>query len=89
MKLGIDIGSTTVKLVLLNDEGMVVYSKYERHMSNVFEKVEELIEEMYEQFTDGCSTRDDYMNKVYEVLTTFRQEIAGLSYEDELAKLIG
>lgn len=47
------------------------------------------IEEMYEQFTDGCSTRDDYMNKVYEVLTTFRQEIAGLSYEDELAKLIG
>jgi hypothetical protein len=29
------------------------------------------------------------MNKVYEVLTTFRQEIAGLSYEDELAKLIG
>ena len=35
------------------------------------------------------STRDDYMNKVYEVLTTFRQEIAGLSYEDELAKLIG
>ncbi len=47
------------------------------------------IEEMYEQFTEGCSTRDDYMNKVFEVLTTFRQEIAGLSYEDELAKLIG
>ena len=52
MKLGIDIGSTTVKLVLLNDEGMVVYSKYERHMSNVFEKVEELIEEMYERYGD-------------------------------------
>ena len=29
------------------------------------------------------------MTTVYEVLTTFRQEIAGLSYEDELAKLIG
>ena len=28
-------------------------------------------------------------NNTYEVLTTFRQEIAGLSYEDELAKLIG
>lgn len=46
------------------------------------------IEEMYEQFTDGCSTRDDYMTKLYEVITTFRQEISGLSYEDELAKLI-
>lgn len=47
------------------------------------------IEVMYEQFTDGCSTRDDYMDKVYEVLTTFRQELDGISYEDELAKLIG
>lgn len=47
------------------------------------------IEEMYEQFTDGCTTRDDYMNKVYDVLTIFKKEIAGLSYEDELAKLIG
>ncbi|MGN0732893.1 MAG: BadF/BadG/BcrA/BcrD ATPase family protein, partial [Emergencia sp.] len=52
MKLGIDIGSTTVKLVLLDDEDKVVYSKYERHMSNVFEKVEELIEEMYAQYGD-------------------------------------
>lgn len=47
------------------------------------------IEEMYEQFSDGCSTREDYINKTYEVLSTFRQEIAGLSYEDELAKLLG
>ncbi|MCD8077621.1 MAG: hypothetical protein LUE63_04485 [Lachnospiraceae bacterium] len=46
------------------------------------------IEEMYEQFTDGCSTRDDYMNKVYEIMTAFKQEISGISYEDELAKLI-
>lgn len=47
------------------------------------------LEEMYEQFTDGCFTREDYMNRVYEVLDTFRKEIAGRSYEDELAKLIG
>lgn len=47
------------------------------------------IEVMYEQFTDGCSTREDYMNKVFEILTTFRDEIAGITYEDELAKLIG
>ena len=44
---------------------------------------------MYEQFTEGCSTREDYLNKAFEVLSTFRQEIAGLSYEDELAKLLG
>ncbi len=47
MKLGIDIGSTTVKLVLLDEQDKIVYEKYERHMSNVFEKVLELLEEMH------------------------------------------
>lgn len=46
------------------------------------------IELLYEQFTDGCSTREDYLNKVYEVITTFKKEIEGFSYEDELAQLI-
>ena len=64
-------------------------SEFQANMELFHSYVRGGIEEMYEQFTDGCSTRDDYMNKVYEVLTTFRQEIAGLSYEDELAKLIG
>ena len=50
MKLGIDVGSTTVKLVLLDEKNEITYSRYERHMSNVFEKVKELIEEMYARF---------------------------------------
>lgn len=52
MKLGIDIGSTTVKLVLLDNQASIVYSRYERHMSNVFEKVKELIEDMFGEFGD-------------------------------------
>lgn len=39
MRLGIDIGSTTVKLVLLDKDDNILYKKYERHMSNVFETV--------------------------------------------------
>ena len=46
VRLGIDVGSTTVKLVLLDDDNNIVYSKYERHMSNVFEKAGELIKEL-------------------------------------------
>ena len=46
LKLGIDVGSTTVKLVLMDESGKIVYSKYERHMSNVFEKAGELIREL-------------------------------------------
>lgn len=33
------------------------------------------IEVMYKKFTDGCQTQDDYLNKTYEVITTFKEEI--------------
>lgn len=46
MRLGIDIGSTTVKIVLLDEPGNVVYQRYERHMSNVFDKVKELLQDL-------------------------------------------
>jgi activator of 2-hydroxyglutaryl-CoA dehydratase len=36
--LGIDVGSTTVKTVIL-DEGEFIYNKYERHFSKVRETV--------------------------------------------------
>ena len=45
MRLGIDVGSTTVKLILLGDRDEILYKRYERHMSNVFEKVAELLED--------------------------------------------
>ena len=47
--LGVDVGSTTVKTVIL-DEGRIVYNKYERHFSRVRETVAEqlrLIGSMY------------------------------------------
>lgn len=52
MKLGIDVGSTTVKLVLLDDNDQITYSRYERHMSNVFETVVALLCDMYEEIGD-------------------------------------
>jgi len=52
MRLGIDVGSTTVKLALLDQDGKIIFSKYERHMSNVFSKVTELIEELSKKFED-------------------------------------
>lgn len=52
MRLGIDVGSTTVKLVLLDENGNVNYSRYERHMSNVFEKVKEMLGNLYKEKGD-------------------------------------
>ncbi len=56
MKLGIDIGSTTVKLVLLDRNNNIVFSRYERHMSNVFEKASELMFQLYDTFKDIQTT---------------------------------
>lgn len=52
LRLGIDVGSTTVKLVLLDESDNIVYSKYERHMSNVFEKAGQLLEELLKERGD-------------------------------------
>ena len=50
MKLGIDVGSTTVKLVLLDDEKKILYKRYERHMSSVFDKVAELLTDFRKEY---------------------------------------
>lgn len=35
LKAGIDVGSTTVKLVILNEKNETIFAKYERHFSDV------------------------------------------------------
>ena len=46
MRLGIDVGSTTVKLVLIDENDNIIYQRYERHMSSVFSKVSQLLNEL-------------------------------------------
>ena len=51
-RLGIDVGSTTVKLVILDENDRIIFQKYERHMSNVFEKVTELLKSLHSEMGD-------------------------------------
>lgn len=41
--LGIDVGSTTAKAVLIDETGKILYETYERHFSKVIEKCGELL----------------------------------------------
>lgn len=52
LSLGIDVGSTTIKLVYLNDALEIVYSRYERHYSDVKTTLERLLKESLEQLGD-------------------------------------
>lgn len=35
LKIGLDVGSTTIKCVVLNEKGELIYSKYQRHFSHI------------------------------------------------------
>ncbi len=52
--LGIDIGSTTVKIAIINDEGGILFSDYERHFANIQETLAGLIKKAQEKL--GCIT---------------------------------
>lgn len=54
--MGLDVGSTTVKLVILDSGKQIVYSKYERHFSNTRYTVRKLIKDAYNNFQDKYIT---------------------------------
>lgn len=47
-KTGVDIGSTTIKLVVLDDNNNIVFKDYRRHRSNIQETLLELIKDAKE-----------------------------------------
>ncbi len=51
--IGVDVGSTTVKCVLLSDTKELLYSVYTRHLSKVKETVLEQLEKIFSQYSDG------------------------------------
>ena len=53
MKVGLDVGSTTIKCVVLDDAGNITYSTYERHFSHILEKSEELLRRVAQEYVPG------------------------------------
>ncbi len=49
MKLGLDIGSTTIKCVVLDDNNKLLYSTYERHYSQITTKIGEILKRVREE----------------------------------------
>ncbi|MBO5259179.1 MAG: 2-hydroxyglutaryl-CoA dehydratase, partial [Agathobacter sp.] len=46
-KLGIDIGSTTVKVAVLDDKDNLLFSDYERHFANIRETLSDLVQKAF------------------------------------------
>lgn len=53
MKVGLDVGSTTIKCVVLDDQNNIVYKSYERHLSQITEKMSELLTKIRDEVIHG------------------------------------
>ena len=50
MQIGLDIGSTTIKIAVLDDAGTLLFSKYQRHYSQIAARILELHRELMTKF---------------------------------------
>lgn len=77
--LGIDIGSTTLKVVLTDDDGKIVYSDYRRHNANV-KLVANRIADDFADKCDGILAEDISQMKLQLVITGS----VGMGYAERL-----
>ena len=54
MRIGLDVGSTTIKCVVLDDDNQIVYQSYERHFSQITEKMAELLHKIQAEVLNGA-----------------------------------
>lgn len=48
--IGIDIGSTTVKVVILNHHQEMIFSSYERHFADILKTLKQILSKAYHQY---------------------------------------
>lgn len=53
MKIGLDVGSTTIKCVVLDADDKIVYKSYERHFSQITQKMAELLTKVRDEVILG------------------------------------
>jgi len=54
--VGIDIGSTTVKVVVLNENCDMVYSRYERHYADIKKKLQQMLHDAFRKLKNSQLT---------------------------------
>ncbi len=80
MRVGLDIGSTTLKCVVLDDGNNILYHHYERHLSQIAAKVAVLIDNIRHRFPEAancpvCISGSAGMGLAQELGIAFVQEV--------------
>ncbi len=78
-RMGIDIGSTTIKLALLGRDNRLVYSDYRRHLSDIRSTLQQLVRECYQRLGEMpvriCVTGSGGLSVSEWLNLTFVQEV--------------
>jgi predicted CoA-substrate-specific enzyme activase len=79
LHVGIDVGSTTVKVVVLNNNKELLYSKYERHYADIRKKLQDILNHAYKKFKDVhvtiMFTGSGGINIANRLVVPFTQEV--------------
>ncbi len=80
MKIGLDVGSTTLKCMVYDRQGRPVYQEYERHYSQIAEKASEMLSRIQEKFPEErraslCVSGSAGMGLAEDLHIPFAQEV--------------
>lgn len=82
--LGIDIGSTTVKIAILDSNQILLFSDYERHYANIQETLALLLKKAYHQLGEirlaPVITGSGGLTLAKHLEIPFVQEVISVSY---------
>lgn len=56
LHIGLDVGSTTVKIVVIDEKGNAVHKKYQRHYSDIKKTIAEVLTEGIDKIGSGSAT---------------------------------
>lgn len=83
IRLGIDVGSTTAKIVALDVDNNIVYKSYRRHFTRLVETITEIINELTEKLGDVqlnvCMTGSGAMGMTERLGFQFVQEVIAVN----------
>lgn len=78
-RIGLDIGSTTAKIAVIDEQDRIVYSRYERHNARVGQLISSYFNDLIKQFGDLdvnlCITGSVGMSAAEQLKAEFVQEV--------------
>ena len=82
-RLGIDIGSTTVKVIITDEKNNILYGEYQRHLANIQNCLSNLLKNAIEKLGDidvnTCITGSGGLSLSNALNVNFTQEVIAVS----------